>query len=159
MSDHDDAIRPGEQRIAMPEPADAALVFIGRVETPWATRADCPRQGDRDGPLCRLVLDPVWGEALTGIEAHPHLQILYWMHQARRDLVLLAPSGRANPAGPFALRAPTRPNPIASSIARLVERQGATLLVRGLDCVNGTPLLDIKPHRDPVPSSPNGGQP
>jgi tRNA-Thr(GGU) m(6)t(6)A37 methyltransferase TsaA len=150
MTDRDDEIRPGETRIAMASPTDTALVFIGHVETPWLARADCPRQGDRDGPLCRLVLDPVWTDALTGVEAHAHLQVLYWMHEARRDLVLLAPKGRSSLAGPFALRAPTRPNPIASSIVRLVERQGATLLVRGLDCVSGTPLLDIKPHRDPV---------
>ncbi len=57
------------------------------------------------------------------------------MDQARRDLVLLAPRGRPEPTGTFALRAPTRPNPIASSIVALVERQGGTLLVRGLDCL------------------------
>jgi tRNA-Thr(GGU) m(6)t(6)A37 methyltransferase TsaA len=143
-------IRPGEKSIAMPPPGDAALIFIGQILTPWTQRGDCPRQGSFDGPLCQVVLDPVWAEALTGIEAFTHLQLLYWMDQARRDLVLLAPTGSGKLSGPFALRAPTRPNPIASSIIQLVERQESMLLVRGLDCVSGTPLLDIKPHRGAV---------
>ncbi len=74
------------------------------------------------------------------------LQVLYWMHEARRDLVRLSPSG-GTPRGPFALRAPTRPNPVASAIVTLVERRGAALIVRGLDCLDGTPLIDIKPWR------------
>lgn len=109
-----------------------------------------------DGPVCQLVLDDLWAEALTGIEHHRTLQVLYWMDQARHDLVLLAPRGRPEPTGTFALRAPTRPNPIASSIVALVERQGSTLLVRGLDCCDGTPLLDIKPWRGPDSREPAG---
>jgi tRNA-Thr(GGU) m(6)t(6)A37 methyltransferase TsaA len=143
-------IRPGEKAISMAAPGDAALVFIGHIVTPWTQRGACPRQGSWDGPLCQLVVDPVWAEALTGIEVFTHLQILYWMDQARRDLVLLAPSGGEKLSGPFALRAPTRPNPIASSIVQFVERRECLLLVKGLDCVSGTPLLDIKAHRGAV---------
>lgn len=142
-----DDIRPGEKTVAMPEPRDAALIFIGRIETPWTARGDCPRQGTLDGPLCKVVLDPLWREALEGIDAFRELQLLYWMDQARRDLVRLAPSSHGTISGPFALRAPVRPNPIASSIVTLEERQDHVLLVRGLDCINGTPLVDIKPHR------------
>ena len=127
--------------------SDATLCFIGRIETPWTRRADCPRQGDAQaGPLCRLVIDARWIDALRGIERHRELQVLYWMDQAQRDLVLLRPRGGA-PAGPFALRAPTRPNPIASSIVTLVTQEDGVLIVRGLDCVAGTPLLDLKPWR------------
>jgi tRNA-Thr(GGU) m(6)t(6)A37 methyltransferase TsaA len=143
-------IRPGEKAIAMAPPADAALVFIGHIVTPWTERRDCPRQGSWDGPLCQIVVAPVWAEALTGIEAFTYLQILYWMDQARRDLVLLAPSGSEKRSGPFALRSPTRPNPIASALVQLVERRENLLLVKGLDCVSGTPLLDIKAHRGTV---------
>lgn len=135
--------------MAVPPRADATLVFIGRILTPWTERGACPRQGADDGPLCQLVLDELWAEALSGIERHQHLQILYWMDRARRDLVLLAPRSHAGRTGTFSLRAPTRPNPIASSIVTLVDRRGTTLLVRGLDCLNGTPLLDIKPWRWP----------
>jgi tRNA-Thr(GGU) m(6)t(6)A37 methyltransferase TsaA len=145
-----DCPRPGEKTVALEPAHDAWLTFIGHVETPWAARGDCPRQGDLDGPCCHLVLDPRWGEALTDIERHRHLQVLYWMDQARRDLVLLSPRSRPEPTGVFSLRAPTRPNPIASSLVALVERRGSVLIVRGLDCVDGTPLLDIKPHRGAV---------
>lgn len=144
MSNQTDDLRPGEKAVQARAPTDAALRFIGRIETPWTTRADCPHHGDAAGPVCRLIVDDLWAEALSGIERHSHLQILYWMDQARRDLVLLSPRSRSEPTGTFSLRAPTRPNPIASSIVTLVERQGSVVLVRGLDCVDGTPLLDIK---------------
>jgi len=128
--------------------SDATLCFIGRIETPWQARGGCPHHGDPvAGPLCRIVLAEGWVPALEGIEAHAKLQVLYWMHEARRDLVRLAPRG-GSLRGPFALRAPTRPNPIASSIVALVERSGGVLTVRGLDCVSGTPLLDLKPWRE-----------
>ena len=143
----DAGLRAGEVAIAAPMPTDAALTFIGRIETPWRERAACPRQGDVvAGPVCRLHIVSVWADALDGIDAHAELQLLYWMHQARRDLVRLAPKGGAR-RGPFALRAPTRPNPIASSVVALLGRRGSVLDVRGLDCLDGTPLVDIKPWR------------
>jgi len=143
-----DPPREGEIVSDGPLAADAALCFIGRIETPWRSRAECPRRGDAaDGPLCRLILDPRWAPACDGLEPGAELQVLYWMHEARRDLVRLSP-GHGEPRGPFALRAPTRPNPIASQRVILVARDRATLEVRGLDCLDGTPLLDIKPWRD-----------
>ncbi len=142
-----DAPREGEIAIEIEPAGDACLRFIGHIETPWTRRGDCPRQGDRDGgPVCRLVLDAVWEPALDGIDAHVDLQVLYWMHEARRDLVRLSPRG-GDRRGPFALRAPTRPNPIASSVVTLLGRVGCVLDVRGLDCISGTPLLDLKPWR------------
>ncbi len=142
-----DEMREGEIASPGPIPADASLCFIGRIATPWAARGACPRGGDRrEGPICRLLLEDRWVPALDGIEAHAEQQVLYWMHQARRDLVRLSP-GHTQAAGPFALRAPARPNPIASSIVSLVSRAGAVVAVRGLDCLDGTPLLDIKPWR------------
>lgn len=144
-------LRAGEQTVDLPEARDAALIFIGRIETPWATRAECPRGGDpAHGPDCTVVLDPRWRPALEGLAAGDTLQLLYWMHRARRDLVVQAPSHRDAPLGTFALRSPNRPNPIASSVARLVAIDGDRLTVRGLDCVSGTPLLDIKPDRRPA---------
>ena len=141
-------MRAGEVALEATRRADAALTFIGTIETPWHERTACPRQGDPvDGPPCRIHLDPMWAPALDGIDAHARLQVLYWMHAARRDLVRLAPKGGAI-RGPFALRAPTRPNPIASSVVALLGRDGTVLTVRGLDCLDGTPLLDLKPWRE-----------
>ncbi len=146
---HADLDAPREGEIVSPGPlaADATLCFIGRIATPWTSRAACPRRGDAEaGPLCRLILDPRWLAACDGLEPGAELQVLYWMHEARRDLVRLTP-GHGAARGPFALRAPTRPNPIASSRVVLIALNGAVLEVRGLDCLDGTPLLDIKPWR------------
>ncbi len=144
---NDSDIRPGEVTVAASQAEDAALLFIGRIHTPWTDRRDCPRRGSEDGPLCEIRIDPVWHQALTGIEAHQRLQVLYWMHLSRRDLVLQMPRGAEKPIGTFALRSPVRPNPIASSVVRLERVEGTTLFVRGLDCVDGTPVIDIKPER------------
>ncbi len=142
-----DDIRPGEVAGELPGAFDAGLYFIGRIRTPWTTRAECPRRGDpENGPACRIEVDPRWREALAGVASHETLQILYFMHQARRDLVLQTPKGRTPPLGTFALRSPVRPNPIASSVVRLVAVEDIALVVRGLDCLDGTPLVDVKPH-------------
>lgn len=154
------ATRPGETEAPLPDRADARLVFIGRIRTPFATRDDCPRQGRQDGPLCRVEIDAYWHAALKGIEDFAELDLLYWMHEARRDLLTQTPRGGGT-LGTFALRSPVRPNPIALSRVKLESVEGATLLVRGLDCLDGTPLLDIKPHRcsqSQVPSSPSCGE-
>lgn len=140
-------IRAGEVAVSLPEEVSAGLYFIGRIRTPWQTRAECPRRGAPDGPVCGLEIDPRWAEALAGVADCPRLQVLYWMHQARRDLVLQSPRHDGTTRGTFSLRSPVRPNPIASSVVDLVGVEGTTLLVRGLDCLDGTPLLDIKPDR------------
>jgi tRNA (adenine37-N6)-methyltransferase len=143
VSKTDSELRPGEVAVG-PLQTDAGVVFVGTIRTPWQTRRDCPKRGSPDGPLCSIVVDEHWRAALTGLAGHRRVQVLYWMHQARRDLVLQTPSG-SETTGTFALRSPVRPNPIASSIVELVAIDGATLQVRGLDCVDGTPLLDLKP--------------
>lgn len=144
-SDERFGLRAGERAINPPPPTDAGLVFIGRIRTPWTTRSACPERGSLDGPVCTLEIDPRWEAALTGIEAHGKLQVLYWMHEARRDLVLQNPGHAGTLIGTFALRSPVRPNPIASSVVLLEAREGMKLRVRGLDCLDGTPLVDLKP--------------
>jgi tRNA-Thr(GGU) m(6)t(6)A37 methyltransferase TsaA len=140
-------VRAAERTVAWPETTDAGVIFIGRICTPWTSRLDCPRQGRRDGPLCRVdVFDP-WAEALKGIGDFTQIELLYWLHRSRRDLVLQSPRNDGTTRGTFALRSPVRPNPIGTSIVALVGVEGSTLLVRGLDCLDGTPLIDIKPDR------------
>ncbi|MFD1344749.1 tRNA (N6-threonylcarbamoyladenosine(37)-N6)-methyltransferase TrmO [Litorisediminicola beolgyonensis] len=146
MSESDD-IRPGEIAVEAPPPDDARLRFIGRCVTPFAERKDCPRQGRLDGPECRLEIFAPWGRALDGIEAFETLDVLYWLDRSRRDLVLQSPKSDGGLRGTFSLRSPVRPNPIGLARVRLVRREGDTLVVRGLDCLNGTPLVDIKPDR------------
>ena len=141
----DSELRPGEVAVALPPQTDAGVYFIGTIRTPWHTRAECPKRGSLDGPICSVVVDERWRTALTDLADYRRIQILYWMHHARRDLVLQTPFGKET-TGTFALRSPVRPNPIASSIVELVAIDGAVLQVRGLDCLDGTPLIDVKPE-------------
>jgi tRNA-Thr(GGU) m(6)t(6)A37 methyltransferase TsaA len=150
MSVRDVDLRPGEVAVTAPPAFDAGLYFIGRIATPWRTSSDCPRRGDPDaGPVCQVSVFEPWVAALDGLEPGQWMQILYFMHLSRRDLVRQNPRHEGRTVGTFALRSPVRPNPVASSLAILLERHGPTLSVRGLDCVDGTPLLDIKPERCP----------
>lgn len=140
-------IREGERAVVMPPASDAGLVFIGRIHTPWTSRMMTPRQGRRDGPVCRIEVFEPWVAALANIEEFDELEVLYWLHMSRRDLVLQSPASDGTSRGTFSIRSPVRPNPIGTSIVTLAGREANTLLVRGLDCLDGTPLLDLKPER------------
>jgi len=140
-------IRAGEVSVDPPAPTDAGLVFIGRIHTPWTDRLMCPRQGRHDGPACRIEVFKAWLPALDGIAQYQRLEILYWLHLSRRDLVRQSPASDGNTRGTFSLRSPVRPNPIGSSIVTLVSVEADGLTVRGLDCLDGTPLIDLKPDR------------
>ncbi|WP_422374173.1 tRNA (N6-threonylcarbamoyladenosine(37)-N6)-methyltransferase TrmO [Roseibium sp.] len=140
-------IRPHEVQISVPEPKDARLYFIGRIRTPWTDRKACPRQGKEDGPDCQVEIFEPWVPALQGIEDYARIELLYWLNQARRDLVIQNPGHNDGTFGTFALRSPVRPNPIGTSLVKLVSVDGPVLTVRGLDCLDGTPLVDVKPDR------------
>jgi tRNA (adenine37-N6)-methyltransferase len=144
-SEVDSELRAGEVTAPLPSRTDAGVYFIGTIHTPWRIRRECPKRGSLDGPICTIVVDERWQSALTDLDGYRRIQVLYWMHHARRDLVLQTPFGKET-TGTFALRSPVRPNPIASSIVELVAIDGAILQVRGLDCLDGTPLLDLKPE-------------
>lgn len=140
-------IRSGEVAVDPPGPTDAGLVYVGRIRTPWTDRLACPRQGRADGPLCRIEVFAPWVAALDGLADFARIEVLYWLDAARRDLVRQSPADDGATRGTFALRSPVRPNPIGTAIAQLVAIDGAVITVRGLDCLDGTPLLDLKPDR------------
>jgi tRNA-Thr(GGU) m(6)t(6)A37 methyltransferase TsaA len=140
-------IRAGEVAVEAPTLTDAGLVFIGRIHTPWTSRLETPRQGRPDGPLCRIEVFAPWVPALDGLAQYERIEVLYWLHLSRRDLVRQSPKNDGTTRGTFSLRAPVRPNPIGTSVAILVGIEGPIVLVRGLDCLDGTPLLDLKPER------------
>jgi tRNA-Thr(GGU) m(6)t(6)A37 methyltransferase TsaA len=140
-------VRTGEVVVDAPKPRDAGLVFIGRIRTPWTSRLETPRQGRHDGPVCRLEIFEPWVQALQGLDLYANLEVIYWLHLSRRDLVLQSPKNDGNARGTFSLRSPVRPNPLGTSMVKLVRIEGSTVFVRGLDCLDETPLLDIKPDR------------
>jgi tRNA-Thr(GGU) m(6)t(6)A37 methyltransferase TsaA len=139
-------IRPGEVAVDLPAAYDAGLYFIGRIHTPWARREDCPKNGADSDAVCTIEVDERYAAGLRDIESVSHLIVLYFMDEARRDVMLQAPRHYRRPHGAFALRSPARPNPIACSIVRLVAAAERRLAVIGLDCRDGTPLIDIKPY-------------
>jgi len=143
----DSELRDGEVAVEMPKASDAGLVFIGRIRTPWRSREDTPRQGNYNGPVCRLEIFEPWVPALKGVDFYENLEVIYWLHHSRRDLVLQSPKNNKSTRGTFSLRSPVRPNPIGTSIVKLVGIEGSTVLVRGLDCLDQTPLIDLKPDR------------
>jgi tRNA-Thr(GGU) m(6)t(6)A37 methyltransferase TsaA len=146
-SNGDFGIRPGEQAVELPATTDAGVYFIGRIRTPWTDRRDCPKNGRESQAICTIDLDPRWAPALKDVATSTHLVVLYWMDKAQRDLVLQVPKHYGEQRGTFALRSPARPNPIAMSVVKLLKIDGTQLMVQGLDCLDGTPLLDLKPDR------------
>ncbi|MBN8892224.1 MAG: tRNA (N6-threonylcarbamoyladenosine(37)-N6)-methyltransferase TrmO [Rhodospirillales bacterium 70-18] len=140
-------IRAGEVAIDLPPATDGGLIFIGRIRTPWTSRMLAPRQGRADGPVCRIEIFAPWVPALEGLGRYARIEVIYWLHLSRRDLVRQSPANDGSVRGTFSLRSPVRPNPLGTSIATLVAIEGDTVLVRGLDCLDGTPLLDLKPDR------------
>lgn len=144
MTDVQD-IRDGELAVELPPPTDAGLIFIGRIHTPWRTRSETPKQGKVDGPVCEIEIFEPWVAGLQGLEQFSHAQVIYWLHQSRRDLVLQSPKHDPGRRGTFALRSPVRPNPIGVSTVAIVGIENNIVRVRGLDCIDGTPLIDLKP--------------
>ena len=148
-------VRPGELAITLPERFDAQLYFLGRIRTPWKTRDECPKNPRESAAVCTIEVDERWADGLMDIEGCTHLIVLYWMDRARRDLVVQVPRHVGEPRGTFALRSPVRPNPIALSVVRLIERKGSVLSIIGLDCLDGTALLDIKPYFPSIDAMPD----
>lgn len=91
-----------------------------------------------------MLAEP-WAQGLAGLERFEMADVLYWLHESRRDLLLQSPKSDGAVRGVFSLRSPVRPNPIGLSKVRIVAVKGAEVIVRGLDCLDGTPLIDLKP--------------
>ena len=153
------ATRAGEITIDLPAAPDAHIHFIGRVRTPFATLADCPKNPLGGQVEATVEIDARYARGLEGIEKFSHLILLYWMDEARRDIILQTPRHLETPRGVFALRSPVRPNPIAMAVVALIRVEGTRLVVKGIDCRDGTPLVDIKPYFASIDSVPEAKRP
>ena len=127
---------------------------IGRLRTPWHTTTECPRNGRRgDTPLCLVEVDAPYVPGLKDLEGYTHLILMYWLNQSGMPVMQFTPPNDTEPRGMFATRTPRRPNPIGLSVVRFEGfSEPGVLNVRYLDCVDGTPLLDIKPYLSSVPA-------
>lgn len=135
---------------------------IGHLETPWKTIRDCPRNGRQPDPApeCRAHVLPEFRDGLLRLEGFSHLIAFYWLGPAENPEMTFTPPFASEPAGIFATRGPKRPNPIGLSVVAFdgFAAPGA-LRLRFLDCMDGTPLLDLKPYlrtTDSVPEASMG---
>jgi tRNA (adenine37-N6)-methyltransferase len=97
-------IRKAEVAVTLAPTTDAGLMFIGRIRTPWTSRIETPRQGRADGPLCHIEVFEPWVPALAGLAQYERVEVLYWLHLSRRDLVLQSPANDGTSRGTFSPR-------------------------------------------------------
>ena len=123
------------------------LVTIGTVESPLKDRASAPKQGDEGAPEAWLVFEAGVAEALDGVDAGEDMLLLTWFDRASRDVLRVHPRNDRTRAeqGVFATRSPDRPNPIGLHRVTVLEREGLRVRVSGLEALDGTPLVDVKP--------------
>lgn len=107
-----------------------------------------PRFGNWAGVISDIVLDGKYTEALDGLEDYSHATIVYWMHEVKTCHIKHRPQGNPDVpvVGVFACRCPARPNPIGITTVEIIGVEDNVLKVKGLDVINGTPILDIKPY-------------
>jgi len=130
---------------------DTGVVFIGRIHTPWQNRSECPRNvriARERGQPAHIEIDELFRPGLRGLEGISHIHVLYWLHEAQRNMVMRASDHSPGPTGIFALRSPVRPNPIGLAVVKVTKLDIAAgrIDIDGIDCIDGTNLLDIKPY-------------
>jgi tRNA-Thr(GGU) m(6)t(6)A37 methyltransferase TsaA len=123
------------------------LTPIGRVESELTDQALAPKQGLEGAPDAWLVFEPAVLDALEGIEPGAEVIVLTWLDRARRDVLRVHPrDDLANPlTGVFNTRSADRPNPIGLHPVQVASVEGARVRVRGLEAIDGTPIVDVKP--------------
>jgi tRNA-Thr(GGU) m(6)t(6)A37 methyltransferase TsaA len=123
------------------------VVPIGWVESPLKDRAQAPRQGDEGAPDAWLVFQPEVADGLRDLAPGAEIIVLTWLDRAARDVLVTRP--RDDPARPptgvFSTRSPDRPNPIGLHRVRVVAAEGLRILVRPLEALDRTPVIDVKP--------------
>jgi tRNA-Thr(GGU) m(6)t(6)A37 methyltransferase TsaA len=120
---------------------------IGTVRSPLDDPATAPKQGDEDAPDAWLILEPALLAGIDGIGAGDHILVLTWLDRASRDVLEVHPRGDRSrpPQGVFSTRSPDRPNPIGLHRVEVAEVGSDRLRVHGLEALDGTPILDLKP--------------
>lgn len=125
---------------------------VGRVESVLRNRGDGPRQPDEGAPAARIVLRPEVREALDGLRPGDRIVVLTWLHRADRGVLSVHPRGvRDRPLqGVFTTRSPDRPNPVGLHTVTVTGVEGTVVTVDGLEAIDGTPVVDIKPELGPI---------
>jgi tRNA-Thr(GGU) m(6)t(6)A37 methyltransferase TsaA len=124
---------------------------IGRVESPLTDRMQAPMQGDESAPAAWLAFDPAVAEGIRDIVPGSEIIVLTWLDRADRQVLVTdwRPDPGRPPRGVFSTRSPDRPNPIGLHRAEVVAVDGLRILVRHLEALDGTPIIDVKSVLDP----------
>jgi tRNA-Thr(GGU) m(6)t(6)A37 methyltransferase TsaA len=123
------------------------IIPIGIIKTPFDDLKGMPIQPSGAADVTgTIVIDKEYEQGLSDLEGFSHIILLYHFHQSKGYKLIVKPFMDDHKRGLFSTRAPRRPNPIGLSIVQLVKRQGNTITVKGIDVLNGTPLIDIKPY-------------
>jgi len=122
------------------------LQEIGVVHNDYKNLTDIPRQGRMSEEISEIEIHPAFTDGLLKIEQNKYLIVLYWAHLAKRDIRKTLPPMSKEIHGVFASRSPGRPNPLSLCIVELIERDGNSLRVKGLDALDGSSIIDIKPY-------------
>jgi len=128
------------------------VTFIGTIHSSYKTRADAPRQGGDE--ICEIEIFKEYEQGLKDLEGFSHLHIFYWLHESKSFTLSVNTPWDDKPHGLFATRSPHRINPIAYAAVELVEKKQNILKVKGLDALEGTPVLDIKPYIPRIDAKP-----
>lgn len=124
---------------------------IGKVSSSLKTLDAAPRQADEGAPEAWLVIEPEAVEGLRNIRPGDELVLITWLDRARRDVLSVHPRGDASrpPEGVFSTRSPHRPNPLGLHDVTVTAVEGGRVRVRGLEAIDGTPIIDLKPVLSP----------
>jgi tRNA-Thr(GGU) m(6)t(6)A37 methyltransferase TsaA len=131
------------------------LKAIGTAHTPYSDAEKAPFQGRFSKALAVLEIDDDYAAGLKDVETAAALYVLYWAHLADRGTLQTATPWGPEARGVFACRSPSRPNPVNLCVVELIEREGNRLTVRGLDALDGSRILDIKPYSADLDSLPD----
>jgi tRNA-Thr(GGU) m(6)t(6)A37 methyltransferase TsaA len=125
---------------------------IGFVRSPYKEKKDAPQQGRLSDTVSEIVIDDEYREGLKDIEKKSHLFILSWFDRSDRSMLRATPPHEGIEHGVFATRSPNCPNTVALSLVDLIRCDDGVRSVRGLDALDGTPVVDIKPYSPEIDS-------
>ncbi len=122
------------------------LTPIGIIHSPFKNREDAPRQGRESERHSEISIYPEYRDGLGGLIGISHIWVLYWMDRADRSILFSRRPDWKEERPVFTIRSPSRPNPVALSVGKIIDVQDGVITVTGLEALDGSPVIDIKPY-------------